>query len=124
MLKKAFISKAFAENFSKDHGHKPSNEAFDSIMRGLSEIPHKEKQMDIREFESIKQKIELLKTKKAKAEGSMESIKQSWTDTYGFSTIEEASKKLEELKSEQDRNEREVSDLYKELNSLTNWRML
>lgn len=80
--------------------------------------------MDVRQFENIKQKIETLKQKKAKAEGSIESIEANWEKQFQFSTIEEAQKKLDEYEKTINENENQIDELYKELNELTNWSLI
>ena len=77
--------------------------------------------MDTRTFENIKAKIETLKRKKAKAEGSIESILAEWKRSYGFSTIEEAKKHVSELDEEIEVYESKLKAIYDELNGLTNW---
>lgn len=77
--------------------------------------------IDTRQFESIKQKMETLKNKKAKAEGAIESIAQQWKEQYGITTIEEAEAKKNELEQEMESVNDEISTYYKELNGLTNW---
>lgn len=80
--------------------------------------------MDTRTFEMIKSKIEVLKQKKAKAEGAIESILENWKTTYGFSSIEDAEKKLSELTTQQQAIETEVEDYFTELKELTNWGLI
>ena len=77
--------------------------------------------MDTRTFENIKAKIETLKQKKAKAEGSIESILVEWKRAYGFSTIEEAEKHITELDEEIEVYESKLKAIYDELNGLCNW---
>ncbi len=80
--------------------------------------------MDIRQFENIKQKIEVLKQKKAKAEGSIESIETGWKNQYGFTTITEAEAKLKEYEDTINKNTDTMDTLYEELNGLTNWSLV
>lgn len=80
--------------------------------------------MDTRAFENIKAKIETLKQKKAKAEGSIESILAEWKRAYGFSTIEEAEKHITELDEEIEVYESKLKAIYDELNGLTNWNLV
>ena len=56
--------------------------------------------MTTTEFESIKNKIKQLELGAATAKGKIETIESNWQKKYGFSTLEEAKKKREELKSE------------------------
>ncbi len=80
--------------------------------------------MDIRQFENIKQKIEVLKQKKAKAEGSIESIETNWKNQYGFTSIAEAEGKLKEYEDTINKNTETMDTLYEELNGLTNWSLV
>lgn len=63
-----------------------------------------------RSLESIKARIDKLKTEKARAEGQKSSIEESWKRDYNISTLEEAEalkesmeKELEEVKAEQEK---------------------
>ena len=80
--------------------------------------------MDTRTFESIKNKIEVLKQRKAKAEGAIESIVENWKATYNFSTVEEAEKELASLTEKQNATEAKIENLFNELKGLTNWGLI
>lgn len=80
--------------------------------------------MDTRTFEMIKSKIEVLKQKKAKAEGVIESILENWKTTYGFTSVEEAEIKLNELTTQQQAIETELEEYFTELKELTNWGLI
>ena len=80
--------------------------------------------MDAKTFESIKTKIETLKQKKNKAEGAIETIMENWKNTYGFSTIEEAEKLLQEKSDLLNKTETKLEDLYQELKGITNWNLI
>jgi peptidoglycan hydrolase CwlO-like protein len=80
--------------------------------------------MDIKTFENIKNKIEVLKQKKAKAEGAIESILADWEKTYGFSTLEEAEKHCITLKDEITSLDNKIEIISTELNGLTNWSLI
>ena len=77
--------------------------------------------MDVRTFESIKTKIETLKTDKAKSEGAIEAITESWKKDYGFSTLEEAEAKRDKMDEEIKGFEETIEELFTELKGLTNW---
>lgn len=79
---------------------------------------------EVRAFEQIKDKIEVLKSKKAKAEGAVETIEKEWESNYGFSTLEKAEEYLEGKKKEQAENDEQLDSLFKELNGLTNWALI
>jgi len=76
--------------------------------------------MDTQEFERIKKKIDILKEKRAKAQGAMESSLES-VKKYGISTIEEAQEQLESLQEEYDANNAKIDAWYDELKGLCNW---
>jgi DNA repair exonuclease SbcCD ATPase subunit len=77
--------------------------------------------MDVKQYENIKAKIEALKTKRAKAEGSMETILANWKSAHGISTIEEAEALEKEMSSQVEKAQEEIDELYTELKGLTNW---
>lgn len=60
--------------------------------------------MTAAEFANIKQKIKDEELKSANAKGRIDAIKEKWQSKYGFSSLEEAEKKLSEL--EEDRMEK------------------
>ena len=77
--------------------------------------------MDVRMFESIKAKIETMKSKKAKAEGALETILASWKSAHGISTLEEAESLLQEMAVRKEELSNEIDSLYSELCGLTTW---
>ncbi len=79
---------------------------------------------DVKNFENIKEKIEALKAKKAKAEGAMETIQKEWEASYGVSSVEEITSLLETKKQEQQENEEALDAVYQELSGLTNWALV
>jgi hypothetical protein len=80
--------------------------------------------MDIKTFENIKNKIEILKQKKAKAEGAIESIVYDWKNSFGVSTLEEAEKHCMILKDEITSLDNKIEIISTELNGLTNWTLI
>jgi hypothetical protein len=80
--------------------------------------------MDARTFEGIKAKIEILKARKAKAEGALENIAATWLAEYKVSTRDEAEALLDELKLKKAALESEVNELYNELGGLVNWGLI
>lgn len=80
--------------------------------------------MNSKTFESIKEKIETLKREKAKSEGAIEAIEDSWKKDYGISSIEEATKLHEELNEKLATYEDEMGELENELKGLTNWALI
>lgn len=80
--------------------------------------------MDVREYERIKESIERLKSKKAKAEGAIETIEASWKAQHGISTLKEAESLYEEMEKQSTALEEEVESLYTELKGVTNWALV
>lgn len=76
------------------------------------------------EFEQIKRKIEQLKTQCDRAEGSLDTIRKTWKETYGISSCEEAFIFCEQKKQEIEEAEKELSSLWKDLKEVTNWKEL
>lgn len=55
----------------------------------------------VTDFESIKQRIDTLRAKKAKCEGRKEAIEQQWRDEWGLKDRESVVAKIEELKKQE-----------------------
>jgi len=77
--------------------------------------------MDTQEFERIRKKIEILKEKRAKANGAIENILETWKKQYNINSIEEAQEQLETLQDEYDVNNKKIDGWYEELKGLCNW---
>jgi chromosome segregation ATPase len=77
--------------------------------------------MDGKQFESIKAKLETLKTKRAKAEGAIESEKANWKKLYGVETAEELEAMCTEGEEQLETLETKMDTLMEELKGLTNW---
>lgn len=80
--------------------------------------------MDARKFEQIKTAIEELKSKGAKAEGTIETFQSNWKEKYGFSSKEEAITFIEKQEKERKETEEDIDSLFEELKSLTNWALV
>lgn len=80
--------------------------------------------MDVKTFESIKQKIETLKTQKARAEFGVEAISSSWQKNYNITTVEEAEALLASMDAEITETDGQLAELYTELEGLTNWKAI
>jgi hypothetical protein len=80
--------------------------------------------MDTQEFERIKKKIDVLKEKRAKANGAIENILDTWKKQYSINSIEEAQEQLEALQAEYDANNTKIDTWYEELKGLTNWGLI
>ena len=77
--------------------------------------------MNLQEFQTIKDKIKQKEISNATATGKMNSIEESWKNRYGISTLEEAEKKLAELKKESEEKEKTRDKYFKKLQSLVDW---
>ena len=77
--------------------------------------------MDTREFEQIKKKIDILKEKRAKANGAIENILDTWKKQYNINSLKEAQEQLDALQEEYDTNTKKIEGWYEELKGLTNW---
>ena len=77
--------------------------------------------MDTQEFERIKKKIDILKEKRAKANGAIENILDTWKKQYNIKSVEEAEEQLKTLQDEYDRNNGKIDAWYEELKGLCNW---
>jgi seryl-tRNA synthetase len=77
--------------------------------------------MNVKEFESIKIKLETLKTKRAKAEGAIESEKANWKKLYGVETAEELEAMCAEGEEQLETLETKMDTLMEELKGLTAW---
>jgi hypothetical protein len=80
--------------------------------------------MDTQEFERIKKKIDVLKEKRAKANGAIENILDTWKKQYSINSIEEAQEQLEALQAEYDANNTKIDTWYEELKGLCNWGLI
>lgn len=77
--------------------------------------------MDVKEFEAIQKKIEVLKDKKSKAAGAIENIMADLKNKFGISSIEEAEKELKKKEAEIAENEEFLESEYAELKKLHHW---
>lgn len=79
---------------------------------------------EIKNFDVIKEKIEALKAKRAKAEGALEAISREWETTYDAKDLEAMEAILVEKQKEQEEITETLAVLYKELTELTNWALV
>lgn len=56
--------------------------------------------MTTNEFENIKNKIKKLELDAASSKGKIESIESNWKKKYGFTSLEDAKKKRDEINKE------------------------
>ena len=80
--------------------------------------------MSEQEFESIKNKIKNKELENAAAKGKQETIMEIWKTKYGCNTLEEAKKKLEEMKAESLEKSKKRDEYFEKLVSITNWENL
>lgn len=75
----------------------------------------------VKEVEEIKELIKRIEIENAKSQGIAEGIESKWENEYGFRTLEEAEKKLAELRSDYDKTCERKNKLEKELNEAQDW---
>ena len=80
--------------------------------------------MTEQEFTSIKNKIKNKELESATAKGKQDSIVELWKTKYNCNTLEEARKKLEELKTEKADKEKKRDEYFEKLKNITNWNTL
>ena len=76
--------------------------------------------MNEKEFLEMKERIRALEKKSAEANGKLEAIKERWQKEYGFSDVESARKKLEEMKADILRKTEKRDELFGKLRTLMN----
>lgn len=74
-----------------------------------------------RDVEEIKSLIKQIEIENAKAQGLAEGIEAKWQSEYGFSTLDEAEKKLEELRADYNKTNERKAKLEQELNESQDW---
>lgn len=77
--------------------------------------------MDINEFTTIKEKVNDLKLKNAAAQGKIETIEESWKNKYGFTSLEDAKKHLENMNKEIEEKNNIRNKYMEELKNSFNW---
>ena len=80
--------------------------------------------MTEQEFTEIKNKIKNKELESATAKGKQDSIIELWKTKYGCNTLEEAKKKLEELKVEKIDKEKKRDEYFEKLKNITDWNKL
>ena len=73
------------------------------------------------EFAELKNKIKDKELQSATAKGKQDSIVELWKTKYGCNTVEEAKKKLEELKVEKADKEKKRDEYFEKLKNITDW---
>lgn len=73
------------------------------------------------QFKNIKEKINIATTKALEANGKMLAIKEQWRSKYGFDTLEDAKKKLDEMKTDIEEKKKMRENLMDRLESSFDW---
>ena len=73
------------------------------------------------EFSSIKAKIKEREIKNAQAKGQITSIEEMWKSKYECSSLEEAEKKLREIKEENEKKFAKRNEYFEKLEKLVDW---
>lgn len=77
--------------------------------------------MEIVQFEELRKKIELTKTKKARAEGVLSESLKRLESEFGCKTLEDGEKSLETLQKEIDGDEDKLTAILTEIETATEW---
>ena len=77
--------------------------------------------MTTTEVQELEDKLNDGKNKKAKLEGSMESITTQWKEKYGFDTVKEAGEHVKTLDAKTAKLEKKEEGLVAELNKIVDW---
>lgn len=70
------------------------------------------------EFAALKQKIKAKEMESQKAQGVMDNIRANWQKRYGFDTVEDAERKLGELRAAVDEKKSKIEILQKKLREI------
>lgn len=73
------------------------------------------------EFTQIKNKIKAAETKSAESKGRIKAIQDEWESEYGFSDLESAEKKLEELKADAEAKKQKRDEMMNKLETSFDW---
>lgn len=71
--------------------------------------------MNVKDLEGMLERIDSLKTQKAKAEGAVENIVEEWKNKFEINSLEEAESKLKALEDELEETETIAEKKYTEL---------
>jgi len=77
--------------------------------------------MEIKDFENLKKKIESIKDKRSRAEGSLEQVKSQLFEKFKVKTIEEAEELSKKLSKEIESDKIKFNKYLKELDDITEW---
>ena len=70
--------------------------------------------IDLKEYQTIKARVEMARREKDRAEGAMESQMRTLKEKFGCSSVDEAETKLQKLKSEASEAEQKYNDKLKD----------
>ena len=73
------------------------------------------------EFSDLKKKIEAKKMESAQARGKMESIEETWKSKWGVSGVDEAEKKLAEMKDKAAKIKAKRDECFESLKAVCDW---
>ena len=77
--------------------------------------------MDIKDFESLRKKIDNANAKRERAIGALEQVKGKLKSDYGIENIEEGHAKLEGMDKRIAREKEKYASLMDELNGMADW---
>ena len=77
--------------------------------------------MDTAEFEKLKKEIDEKKLQMAQAKGKQEAIVEQWKKDYGFTTVEEAEKKLAEIEKDNAEKTAKRDEYFEKLKNAVDW---
>ena len=77
--------------------------------------------MTAQEFSTIKSKIDSAKEKKARAEGALAKIEESWLKEFEVNNLEEAESKVSDLEKEIANDKTKLEKQYLQLEKITDW---
>jgi hypothetical protein len=80
--------------------------------------------MDAREFETIKNKVSILKEKFTKAQGALETLRETNLKDFGTNDVADMHKMVKDNDTVILQVEAKIDSLYEELKGLTNWNLL
>lgn len=77
--------------------------------------------MDIKDFESLKKKIDSANSKKERAIGALDQIKEKLKNEYGIEDIASGKEKLDNMDKRIEKEKEKYSELMAKLGSMADW---
>lgn len=77
--------------------------------------------MEASEFKELREKIEAAKSKKSRAEGSLEESMNRLKKEYGCNSVEEALELCDKIGKEIDEDEKSLASVKEEIKTSVNW---